>query len=207
MPHRPRQTEDPRARPARRLTREARREQLIDAAMPLVAEQGVSLSLDELAARAQVTRNLLYHYFPRGRQDILVAVAERAGHELTDGWITDESIPQAQRLAANFSRFIEHSSQPSDAWRIHRRGRSALDPELQEIIDRFETIVVAAVSLNNFGTSDPPPLARVAIKGFIVFSETVLDEARDSGLPREQVLAMVAQTLPVTLQAALSAAG
>ena len=192
-------------RAPRRLAREARREQLIDAAMPLVAEHGPDFSLDELAARADVTRNLLYHYFPRARADILVAVADRAGHELTDGWVTDESIPLPERLAANFSRFIDHATMPTDAWRIHRHGRAAQDPEIHEIIERFEEVVISNVSLNNLGTPHPPPLVRLAIKGFIVFSEAVLDEARVSDLPREQVLAMVAQTFAAVLQAAVSA--
>ncbi len=190
----------------RRLSRDARREQLIDAAMPLVAEQGVSaFSLDELARRADVTRNLLYHYFPRGRADILVAVARRAGHQLTDGWVTDESIPLGERMAVNFQRFIEHSEEPSLAWRVHRLGRVATEPELAVIIEQFEEVIVAGVSLNNFGTADPPPLARLAIKGFVGFAETVLDLARDTEIPREQVLGLVQQAFTSTVEAARGA--
>jgi AcrR family transcriptional regulator len=173
--------------------------------MPIVAEQGLATSLDEIATRADVTRNLLYHYFPRGRQDILLAVGERAGHQLTDDWAGDEAIPLEQRLAANFMRFMEHAMEPTDAWRIHRHGRVSHDPEHQAMVDRFEAILVSGVSLNNFGTPDPPPTTRLAIKGFIAFSETVLDEARETGAPREQVLSMVAQTLATGLQTAASA--
>jgi AcrR family transcriptional regulator len=170
--------------------------------MPLVADQGISaFSLDELARRADVTRNLLYHYFPRGRPDILLAVSERAGHELTDNWVTDESIPLRERTALNFQRFVEHSAEPSIAWRIHRLGRASNEPELDVIIDRFEHVVVAAVSLNNFGTAEPPPIARLAIKGFISFCEKVLDEGRETGIPREQVLTLVAQTFASTMEA------
>ena len=68
-------------RSPRRLSRDARRDQLIDVAMPLVAEHGLSgFSLDELAQRADVTRNLLYHYFPRGRLDVFLA--EQVGREI-----------------------------------------------------------------------------------------------------------------------------
>jgi AcrR family transcriptional regulator len=189
-------------RSPRRLSRGARREQLIDVAAPLVAEQGIGgFSLDELARRADVTRNLLYHYFPRGRPDILIAVGERAGHELTDGWVTDESIPLAERMAANFQRFTAHSEEPSVAWRVHRLGRASQEAELHAIIERFEDVVIASVALNNLGTADPPPIARLGIKGFIAFSEAVLDEARETGVPRAQVLQLVAQTLTATMQA------
>ena len=200
---------DPRSgekRGPRRLSRDARREQLIDVAMPLLAEFGIStFSLDELARRADVTRNLLYHYFPRGRADILVAVGQRAGHQLTDGWVTDESIPLGERMAANFLRFFAHSEEPSLAWRIHRLGRVATEPELAEIMEEFEEVIVEGVSLNNFGTADPPPLARLAIKGFINFAETVLDLARETDVPREQVLALVQQSFAATVQSVKAA--
>ncbi|HEY2161665.1 MAG TPA: TetR/AcrR family transcriptional regulator, partial [Solirubrobacteraceae bacterium] len=140
-------------RSPRRLSRDARRDQLIDVAMPLVAEHGLSgFSLDEVARRADVTRNLLYHYFPRGRPDIVLAVGERAGHELTDGWLTDEEIPLQQRMAANFARFLQHAEAPSDAWVIRRLGRASSEPELHGIIDRFEEVLIEGISLNNFGT-------------------------------------------------------
>jgi AcrR family transcriptional regulator len=173
--------------------------------MSMVAQQGTGISLDDIAARADVTRNLLYHYFPRGRPDILVAISERAGHELTNNWETDGSTPLEQRLAMNFIRLADHAMRPSDAWLIHRHGRASGDPELQAIIARFEEVVISMVSLNHFGTPDPPPLSRIAIKGFIAFTETVLDEARIADTQREQVLALVAQTLIAGLQAAASA--
>jgi AcrR family transcriptional regulator len=182
------------------MSREGRREQLIDAAMPLVADQGIAgFSLDQVAADARVTRNLLYHYFPRGRDDIVVAVAERAGHELTHAWATDDSIPLAQRQALNFVRFFDHSREPSPAWRIYRMGRASTDPELHAMIDRFQDVIVQGISQNNLGTSDPPPIARMAIKACLAFGETMLDEARDSDVPREEVLQLVAQTILNTM--------
>ena len=85
--------------------------------MPVVARQGFAdFSLDGVAEQAGVTRNLLYHYFPDGRRDLVRAVAEQAGHELTDDWVTDESIPLPERLAINNSRMIDHAMKPSDAW-------------------------------------------------------------------------------------------
>ena len=170
--------------------------------MPLVAEHGLSgFSLEEVADRAEVTRNLLYHYFPRGREDIVVAVAERAGHEITDGWVTDESIPLAERQASNFVRFFEHSREPSDAWRVYRLGRASIDPELHAMIAKYQDVVVEGVAQNNLGTLDPPQFARMAIKACLAFAETMLDEARDSDVPREEVLQLVAQTILNTMDA------
>ena len=190
-------------RSPRRLSKVARRAQLIEAAMPVVARDGFSgFSLDEVAANADVTRNLLYHYFPDGRRDIVRAVAEQAGHTLTDDWVTDESIPLPDRLVINNARMVAHAMKPSDAWVIYQLARGSTDPELRATIDHFVEIVVAAVSLNNLGTEDPPPLARVALKGYLGFFGTVLDEARETGTPPELLVDLLGETLTAALESA-----
>lgn len=190
----------------RRLSWEARYEQLTNAAMPILAEHGFAdFSLDEVTARAGVTRKLLYHYFPRGRPDVVLAVAERAGHELTDGWIVDESIPLGERLGLNIGRVVQHAMGPSDAWRIYRLARAAADPELSETVDRFVGVVVSSIGLNQLGTEQPPPLPLLAIRGFLAFFETVLDDARTMRTPLESVARMLNDALPAVIQAAISA--
>jgi AcrR family transcriptional regulator len=175
--------------------------------MPIVADQGFAeFSLDELAARADVTRNLLYHYFPRGREDIVLAVVERAGRELTDGWVIDDALALEERLAANFARVAEHALAPTDAWRIHRRGRAALEPELREVVSQFTELVVASVALNHLGTREPPVLVHLALVAYLVFAETALDEARLERVPIEPVMRVLADTLVATVAAAREAA-
>src|SRR3954454_23016938 len=104
-------------RTARRLPPEQRREQLEQVALDVAADRGYAgLALDEVAERAGVTRNLLYHYFPRGKLDVFLAATHVAGRELTDGWVTDADIPLDERLAANFARIVAHAGDPSPAW-------------------------------------------------------------------------------------------
>jgi AcrR family transcriptional regulator len=193
----------PSARPPRRLPRGARRAQLVAAATPVAALQGLSdFSLDEVALRADVTRNLLYHYFPRGRPDLTLAVVEEAGRVLTDDWVVDEAIPLPERLATNVGRLIDHAMRPSDAWQLYRLARVTTDPEVRGVFDRFVDTVIASISLNQLGTTDPPPLARAALVGFFAFFEAALEEARAAALPRARVLAMLNETLVATLRAA-----
>jgi AcrR family transcriptional regulator len=191
------------ARPPRRLARQARREQLVAIAMPIVAEQGFAeFSLDEVAAQADVTRNLLYHYFPRGRPDLALAVAEEAGLELTDDWVTDESVPIEERVMQNNARIVAHALQPTDAWRINRMARSTPTPELRAVVERFVGQVVSNMSLNHLGTADPPPLTRLALAGYVAFAEAVLDEARTGNLQPEPIVQLLNETLEGILRAA-----
>lgn len=192
-------------RPPRRLPRDARREQLVAVAMPIVGAEGLAeFSLDAIAERAGVTRNLLYHYFPRGRPDIVLAVAEQAGRELTDGWITDESIPLAERVNRNNAHVVAHALGPSDAWRVYRLVRTSNAAEIRATVARFVGLVVSNMSLNHVGTPDPPPFARLALAGYFGFAETVFEEVREREIRPEQVVEILDRTLAAALAAARS---
>ena len=174
--------------------------------MPIVAAQGFAeFSLEELAARAHVSRNLVYHYFPRGRVDVVIATVEQAGRDLTDDWSVDESVPLPMRLAVNVYRLVEHAMTPSDAWRIYRHYRAAADPEVAETVERYREIIISSISLNHLGTPDPPPLVHLALEGYLGFAETVLDEARATDAPRGAVIRILQDTLVTVVQSAQSA--
>lgn len=189
-------------RSPRRMSSVDRRDHLVAAATSEVAACGyAACSLDAVAGRADVTRNLLYHYFPRGRHDLFVAVADRAGQELTDDWVTDGQVALPERMMANFARLAEHAAEPSDAWRVFRQGRAAADPDIRRITDAYLDRVVASVALNQLGTIDQSPLARMALRAFIAYTEVALEDARDHGLPSDTVLALLADTLVATVEA------
>ena len=190
-------------RPPRRLSKEARLEQLVMAALPVVAEQGFAdFSLEEIADRADVTRNLLYHYFPRGRPDVVLAVVRCAGDELSDDWVVDSGLPLSDRLAANFTRMLDHALEPSNAWRIHRRSRAADQRELDEVVNLYVERVISSISLNHLGTREPPPLVHLALTGFVAFAESALDEARKTNAPADEVMRLLSETLVATIAAA-----
>jgi AcrR family transcriptional regulator len=180
-----------------------RRRQLGQEALGVAARQGYAgLSLDDVAERAGVTRNLLYHYFPRGRLDLFLAAADLAGRELTEGWVTDQRLPLDARLAANFERMMDHAAEPSDAWRVYRHSRIPAEPEVQEVAESYRQVMIAGIALNHFGTADPPPLAKLALRAFLAYAEQALDTWREEGLDRAAVQALLARTLVATVEAA-----
>src|SRR3712207_4760232 len=143
-------------RPPRRLSSEAWREQLAALAQELIARDGyAAFSLDELAERADVTRNLLYHYFLRGRLDLFLAAIRVGGAQITVGWVTDPDVPLEERIATNFARMLEHARGPSAAWLVHRQARAAAEPEVTAALDLYMDRVIRAMALNHFGSDDP----------------------------------------------------
>ncbi len=190
----------------RRLPPAERREQLIDAALTIAARNGYeNLAFEKVANQAGVTRNLVYHYFPGGRQELLEAAVHRAGELLSSDWVTDPDVPLGERLAANLNRMMDHAAEPTDAWLLYRQGRGTVDPALLEIAAVYRERVIDNISLNQLGTSKPPPVVRIALDGFLAYVETVVENAIEDDLPREQVIELVGGTLMAAMNAAAGA--
>jgi AcrR family transcriptional regulator len=191
---------------AKRLPPAERREQLIGAALSIAAREGYdNLAFEKVANRAGVTRNLVYHYFPGGRQELLEAAAHRAGDQLSSDWITDPGVPLQKRLATNLSRMMDHAEEPTEAWQLYRQGRGSVDPKLLEIMALYREKIITTISLNQLGTADPPRVVRIALDGFIAYAETVVEAALGEGLPRERVIELVGGTLAATVNGAVAA--
>ena len=63
----------------------ATRQRIIEAASAELREFGVTATLDDIRARARASKGQLFHYFPEGREELLLAVARyEAGRVLAD---------------------------------------------------------------------------------------------------------------------------
>jgi len=192
--------------PPRRMPPAERREQLIDCALAIAARDGYeNLAFEAVANRAGVTRNLVYHYFPGGRPQLLQAAVHRAGEQLSSGWVTDSAVPLGERLAANLNRMVDHAAEPTDAWQLYRQGRALVDPALLEIARHYRDRVIGTIALNQLGTTEPPPIVRIALDGFLAYVETVIESAIEQDTPREQVMELVGGTMMSVMNAAAGA--
>jgi AcrR family transcriptional regulator len=190
----------------RRLPPAERREQLIDAAVSVAARDGhEGLAFEAVAQQAGVTRNLVYHYFPGGRQELVEAAARRAGELLLSDWVTDPHIPLPERLASNLNRMMDHAAEPSDAWVLYRQSRGQVEPALIEIASGYRDRVISNIALNQLGNPKPPRIVQIALDGFLAYVETVVETALAEGIDRERVVAMVGPTLAATVDAAVDA--
>lgn len=179
-----------------RLSSKDRREQLTRAAMQELAAHGYAqLTLEGIALRAGVTRNLLYHYFPRRKEDAFLAALRMAADEINGSWTTDDRIPLEERLATNFGTFVEQATTPSLAWQCLRQARGSSVPEAVAVCDGVYDEVVIAMSLNHFGTATPSPLQASALRAYAVFAEELLERTRTEQLDLDTTAAVLRQSL------------
>lgn len=63
----------------------ATRQRIIDGAAAEIREYGVALAtLDDIMARTETSKSQLFHYFPDGKEQLLLAVAEHEAQQVLD---------------------------------------------------------------------------------------------------------------------------
>jgi AcrR family transcriptional regulator len=189
--------------PRTRLEPEARRAQLVDVGLQMLGSRPLDqVAVDDVAAAAGISRALLFHYFPTKR-DFHVAVAEAAADELLTRTDPDPGLPARARLRAAVAAYVDYVADKRDAYVAFIRGSSGGDPEIRAVYDRTRTAFTARV-LDGLGLLDAPPRLRVAVRGWVAFTEEVTVDwlARDDLSPAqvvdlldEALVALVTMTL------------
>ena len=130
----------------KRLTAEARRAAILDAASTVFSARGYhSASIDEIAGEAGVSKALIYEHFA-SKQELHAKLVEAHAAELYERLVA--AVPSvegsAARLATGLDAFFRFVEERRDAWRM--LFREATDPEAVAALDRMLTQVTAVVA-------------------------------------------------------------
>jgi AcrR family transcriptional regulator len=183
------------ARRAVRLAPEARRAQLVEIGVRLVSERSFdTVSVDDVAREADISRGLLFHYFPTKR-DFQVAVAEAAVEELLAAVTPPSHLPADQQIHAGLEAFIDYVAARRDAFLSLVRGAGG-EPSLRAVVDDAHD-TIADVVLHNLrdvlGVA-PSGLLRTVVHGWIAFiEEATVRWLTQEGGSRATLLAVLEQ--------------
>jgi AcrR family transcriptional regulator len=139
-----RRTQD--RQPRRRLTAEARRHAILDAAQDVFAVRGYhGSSIDEIAQAAGISKALIYEHFP-SKKDLHVSLLDMHVQELFERLAANAGTddPGEVRLRAGIDAFL--------GWVEERRGafrmlfRDAVEPEVADVLRRIQEQATAAVA-------------------------------------------------------------
>lgn len=175
-----------------RLSREARREQLVALGVLLVAERSFEeVSVEDVAAAAGISRGLLFHYFPT-KLDFQVAVAERAAAELLEATEPPPALPPAARLRRGVETFVDHVGSRPDAYVSLVRGAASGEVALRDVGARTRRVLVDRV-LEGLELDDAPPAVRLIVRGWVAASEEMVVTWLQGGaaITREQLIDLV----------------
>ena len=153
----------------RRLEPQQRREQLLDSGAALFAEMPYEdVLMEDIAARAGVSRSLLYHHFS-SKRDLYLAIFKRASNRFFARASADPQLALAEQLAtaldAHIQSFVDH---PFEAVTINR-GALSDDPAIQAIIAEELNVVGQRLIDHLVVERCPRDATEIAVAGWLAF--------------------------------------
>ena len=194
-----------------RLTPEARREQLLDLGVQMLATRSVDeLSIDLLAEEAGISRGLLYHYF-RNKHEFHRAVVRRAADDVIAVTAPRREGDPLERLAGSLEAYVDYVVANYEGYSSLVRGAASGNPALREIYeearaaltDRIFETAAGDDGFTDYGIVDTPAV-RLMVRGWSAMTEeVVLSWVReDRAVPKAELLALLTAALPAVLDAA-----
>jgi AcrR family transcriptional regulator len=142
-----------------RLPRQARRRQLLEAALEVFVARGYhAAAMDEIAERAGVSKPVLYQHFP-GKQELYLALLDESVEALIETVRTAlrSTNDNRQRVAATFQAYFEFVAAQSGTFRLIFESDFANEPAVRERLgeaDRKCAEMVSEVIKTDAGLAD-----------------------------------------------------
>ncbi|MBJ7290335.1 TetR/AcrR family transcriptional regulator [Williamsia sp.] len=184
-----------------RMSPEARREQLIEHGMSMLADRTLDqVTIDAIAESVGVSRALLFHYF-ESKQDFHVAIAREQSRQMLECTEPDLTLGDPLLiLRGSMSAFVDYVSAHRHVYVTLLRGAIGADPAMQEVFEQTRSVMAKRV-LDQAWTLDlrPTPLVRIAVDGWMAFVEevTVAWLTGDDGIERDHLLDLITSSLPL----------
>lgn len=179
-----------------RLSTEQRREQLLAIGVELFARQPYDeVLVEEVAQIADVSRGLMYHYFPTKR-DFFLEVVRTERDRLLRASEPDAALPVIDRLTTGLDVYLDFARTNPDAYRVVHRAANAADQEIRKIRE-VSLVTNRDRILGALGTIVPiDDTVRLAVRGWLNFvMATVLDWLDNPAVPQSAVRALCIRTL------------
>jgi AcrR family transcriptional regulator len=183
----------------RRLHSDERRALLLERATQLFGERGYDgLSMAQLAREANISKALLYHYFPSKRRLFEAALAAGAA-ELRERTTPDPARPPAEQLAATLDAFLGWVQERPGAYA--KMLESAGAREVRETMAQVRAETAERI-LSGLGADGERPATRAAVFGWLAFLDAaILDWIEHGDMAREELHGMLLGTFAGALMA------
>ncbi|ROO90450.1 TetR family transcriptional regulator [Actinocorallia herbida] len=187
-------------RARRRLSVDARRDELIEAALDLFSRlPPEEISIDDVAEAAGASRALVYHYFG-GKQELYLAALRSAAKQLGDLLEAPTEGTSLERLGLSLGRYFRFVEDHATGYLAMVRGGTASGSgEVTEIVEGTRALLLDRIS-REISTGQPGPVLRVTLRMWMTAVETAaLDWLEHRDLPRPQVEALLVDQIVLTL--------
>ncbi|WKV75138.1 TetR/AcrR family transcriptional regulator [Streptomyces sp. PCS3-D2] len=182
----------------------ARRAELISIGRKLFADTAYdALCMDDIARQAGVAKGLIYYYF-KSKRGYYLAIVEDSVAGLVARARGDTDLPNAERLRRTVDGYLQYAEHHPAAYRTIATGGVGCDAEVLAVRDAVREELVATIAEGAYGHRTLPPIARLALVGWLSAVEgTTLEWIGGPSAPdrpgRARLGALLARQLRATL--------
>jgi AcrR family transcriptional regulator len=172
----------------RRLSVDARRDELIAAALELYSDRSPEdISIDDVADAAGASRALVYHYFG-GKQELYLAALHSAAKQLNDLLKPPAEGKPLERLSVSLHRYFDFVEDHAAGFvALLRGGPANRSGEIGEVLDGIRGLVMNRI-IAAIGVEAPGPVLRITLRSWMASVETAgLDWLEHRDLSRQEL--------------------
>jgi AcrR family transcriptional regulator len=190
-----------RARRRRRLTVEARREELLRVGAELFGRYGYEdVGIEDVAAATGTSTALLYHYFANKR-GFFIAVAQSEAERIAALTEPTPGVSVLEGVGRSIDAFLDDVEAHPQGHLAIQRARG--DAEVRVILDRLTELQVERILIAVTDGGEAPELLRRAVSAWMGFLErAVVEWIERPGMEREALRDLLLGSLLGTVRAA-----
>jgi AcrR family transcriptional regulator len=186
---------------------EARRRQLLDLGLKLFGRMSFAeVSIDDIAAKAGISRGLLYHYF-KGKRGFYNETVRYAAQSLVERLEVDVELDPEVRLREGLDRYIGYVEEFALPYTVLMRGGIGVDQQVNAIMEETRESILERMMSEGPEEMPRVPAVRAALRGWLRLVEGMcLDWIDRRELERHELVETLAAALEPMVEAAASAA-
>ncbi|MCU1682614.1 MAG: TetR/AcrR family transcriptional regulator [Amycolatopsis sp.] len=179
-----------------RLSTEQRREQLLTIGAGLFANRPYDeVWIEEVAEIAEVSRGLLYHYFPTKR-DFFAEIVRAERDRLLRLSAPDKSVSHVDQLTIGLDVYLDYAQHHPDGYRVIHRAAAAGDAEIREIRDAGQAANRERILAGLADLATVDATTKLAVRGWFTFVTAItLDWLDNPAVTREDLRDLCVRTL------------
>jgi AcrR family transcriptional regulator len=177
----------------RRLSKDARRAELLRAGEQVFSQRPFDdVSIDDIAAAAGISKNLLYHYFS-GKRELFVAVVADAAERMLAATEPDPRLEPREQLHASLDAHLTYAVEHAAGYTALMRGAGG-DAEVQAILSAAQDRVVERTLAALAMPGEAGPELALALRGWVgLVDGLTLHWLDHRDLPQERVRELLAE--------------
>ncbi|QXQ15671.1 TetR/AcrR family transcriptional regulator [Skermania piniformis] len=156
------------------------------------------ISVEEIAAKAGISKGLLFHYFT-SKQGYHLEIVRQAAQDLLDAIDPKPGLPPIDMLRDSIERYVDYVVANREAYVSQLRGPASADPEFVEIFEANRSEIVRRILTQvPLGVDEATrPTVHLAVRGWIAFiEETTIAWLRTQPISRADLVELNVRALP-----------